>query len=435
MILPAPRAAWLAAAAALPALGIALLLPGQWYLGLLPLCLLIGFIAVDAVSGVAPHSVVPRIALPTMVGVGTHSRVMLGADFKRGVPRRIEGRIATDERLRATSSDDRLTIEGRSASASIPVEAVRRGQAAVARLWLRWPGAFGLVWKQISAPVEGHVAVTPDLDTVRSQALRYLQEAAPGEQDRRRRGQGREFEALREYQPGMGRRSIDWKRSARHGELLAREYRTDHNQSVVLAIDSGRLMCEPVAGMPKVDRAVGAALLTAFMALKGGDSVRLYGFDARPRVASGAMSGVAGFSLLQQRAAEIDYSTEETNFTLALTTLGARLERRSLAVIFTDFVDSISAELMIRSIGPLTRRHLVLIVLMRDEELEALADAPPERGEDVARAVTAGALLRERQLVIERLRLLGVEIIEAAHDEIGPALLDRYLTLKREDRL
>lgn len=435
MILPAPRAAWLAAATALPALSVALMLPGQWYLGLLPLCLLAAFVLIDAVSGVAPHSVAPRIALPAMIGVGNEGRVMLGADFRRGVPRWIEGRIATDERLRTMGDDDRLAIEGGSAAISIPVEAVRRGQAVVARLWLRWPGMFGLVWKQVSAPVERHVAVTPDLDTVRAQALRYLQEAAPGEQDRRRRGQGREFEALREYQPGMGRRSIDWKRSARHGELLAREYRTDHNQSVVLAIDSGRLMCEPVAGMPKVDRAVGAALLTAFMALKGGDSVRLYGFDARPRVASGAMSGVAGFSLLQQRAAEIDYSSEETNFTLALTTLGARLERRSLVVVFTDFVDSISAELMLRNVGALTRRHLVLFVLMRDAELEAMADAEPASGEDVARAVTAGALLRERQLVIERLRLLGVEVIEAQHDEVGPALLERYLTLKREDRL
>ncbi|TXC68306.1 DUF58 domain-containing protein [Sphingorhabdus soli] len=435
MIYPARRAAWLAAAAALPALGVALLLPASWYLGLLPLCLLTAFIVVDAVSGVAPVSVAPRVALPAMIGVGTHGRVILGADFARGVPRRIEGRIATDARLRTIGDSDAMTIDDRSATLAIPFEAVRRGQAAVARLWLRWPGAFGLVWKQTSAPVDRAIAVIPDLETLRSQALRYLQEAAPGEQDRRRRGQGREFEALREYQPGMGRRSIDWKRSARHGELLAREYRTDHNQSVVLAIDSGRLMCEPVAGMPKVDRAVGAALLTAFMALKGGDSVRLFGFDSRPRVASGAMSGVAGFSLLQQRAAEIDYSPEETNFTLALTTLGARLERRSLVVIFTDFVDSISAELMLRNVGALTRRHLVLFVLMRDAELEAMADAEPASGEDVARAVTAGALLRERQLVIERLRLLGVEVIEATHDEIGPALLERYLTLKREDRL
>lgn len=435
MITPAPRAAWLAAAAALPALGVALLLPSAWYLGLLPLCLLAGFILTDAVSGVAPHSVAPRISLPAMIGVGTQGRVMLGADFARGVPRRIAGRITTDARLKTIGNNDWLEIDGQSASLAIPVEAVRRGQTLIARLWLRWPGTFGLVWKQLAVPVDRAIAVIPDLDTVRAQALRYLQEAAPGEQDRRRRGQGREFEGLREYQPGMGRRSIDWKRSARHGELLAREYRTDHNQSVVLAIDSGRLMCEPVAGMPKVDRAVGAALLTAFMALKGGDSVRLYGFDARPRVASGAMSGVAGFSLLQQRAAEIEYSTEETNFTLALTTLGARLERRSLVVLFTDFVDSISAELMIRNVAPLTRRHLVLFVLMRDEELEALADAAPDSGEDVARAVTAGALLRERQLVVERLRLIGVEIIEAPHDEIGPALLERYLTLKREDRL
>jgi len=435
VIYPDRRAAWLAAAAALPALAIALLLPGQWYLGLLPLCLLLAFVVVDAVAGTPAAAARASLTVPAMIGVGDTGRILLDAQFRGGAPRGIEGRIASDPKMRTNDRAARLTIAGDAASVEIPFEPIRRGRAAIGRTWLRWPGMFGLVWKQASAPADGDIAIVPDLDTLRAQALHYLQQERVGEQDRRLLGNGREFEALREYLPGMGRRSIDWKRSARHGELLAREYRAEHNQSVVLAIDSGRLMCEPVGGMPKVDRAVGAALLTAYMALRGGDHVRLFGFDSRPRVASGEMTGVAGFPLLHRRAAEIDYSTEETNFTLALTTLGVRLERRSLVVMFTDFVDSISAEMMLRNVGALTRRHLVLFVLMRDEELERLADAAPESGEDVARAVTASGLLRERQLVVERLRLLGVEVIEAHHDAIGPALLDRYLALKREDRI
>ena len=146
----------------------------------------------------------------------------------------------------------------------------------------------------------------------------------------------------------------------------------------MLAIDSGRLMCEPVDGVPKVDRAVTAALLSAFIALKGGDMVSLFGFDARPRVSSGAVRGSPSFAMIQKRAAEIDYSSEETNFTLALTTLAARLDRRSLVIIFTDFVDPISAELMLRTVGRLTERHLVLFMLMKDVELETLADMPPD---------------------------------------------------------
>jgi len=203
----------------------------------------------------------------------------------------------------------------------------------------------------------------------------------------------------------------------------------------VLAVDSGRLMSEPVDGIPKVDRAVTAALLSAFVALRSGDMVSLFSFDARPRVASGAVRGAMSFAEIQKRAAEIEYSTEETNFTLALTTLSSKLDRRSLVVIFTDFADTISAELMLRMVGRLTERHLVLFMLMRDVELEGLADARPGSSEDVARAVIAGRLLRERQVVIGRLRLLGAHVIEGDHRQLGPGLVERYLQFKRDSLL
>ena len=196
---------------------------------------------------------------------------------------------------------------------------MRRGTAGFDRLWVRWRGPFGLVWKQAVLPTDSKVAVMPDVGSVRDEAILFLQrDALPDGHAQRRAGQGREFEALKDYQPGMGRRMIDWKRSARHGKLLAREFRVEENNNIVLAIDSGRLMCEPVDGVPKVDRAVTAALLSAFIALKGGDLVSLFSFDSRPRVTSGAVRGSGSFAMIQKRAAEIDYSSEETNFTLAL---------------------------------------------------------------------------------------------------------------------
>jgi uncharacterized protein (DUF58 family) len=194
-------------------------------------------------------------------------------------------------------------------------------------------------------------------------------------------------------------------------------------------------MCEPVDGVPKIDRAVTAALLSAFVALRSGDLVSLFSFDARPRVASGAVRGAGSFAEIQKRAAEIEYSPEEANFTLAMTTLGSKLDRRSLVVIFTDFADTISAELMLRSVGRLTERHLVLFVLMRDVELESLADARPASAEDVARAVIAGKLLRERQVVIGKLKLLGAHVIEGDYKRLGPDLVERYLQFKRDDLL
>ena len=194
-------------------------------------------------------------------------------------------------------------------------------------------------------------------------------------------------------------------------------------------------MCEPLAGVPRVDRAVSAALLTAWVALRDGDRVGFFGFDSHPRVSSGTVSGARAFPLLQRLAAGIDYSQNETNYTLALSTLATGLSRRSLIVIFTDFADTISAELMLGAVGILLKRHFVLFVVMRDEELEAFAAAEPRAADDITRAVTAASLLRERRLVVTKLRHLGVQVVEARHEEAGPALLNAYLDLKRRSML
>jgi uncharacterized protein (DUF58 family) len=231
----------------------------------------------------------------------------------------------------------------------------------------------------------------------------------------------------------MDLRAIDWKQSARHGKLVAREFRTERYHNIVLALDSGRLMSAPLAQGARIDRAINSALLLAFVSLKLGDRVSLFAFDARPRVASGLVSGMTAFASLQRLAAGIDYSTEETNFTLGLTSLAGRLDHRSLVVVFTDFVDPTSAELMIEHVGRLTRTHLVLLVTFRDEELEALAEAEPSDPEAVSRAVVAGALLKQRHNVLSRLRRLGVQVLESRAEALGPALVNRYLDVMRRE--
>jgi uncharacterized protein (DUF58 family) len=171
------------------------------------------------------------------------------------------------------------------------------------------------------------------------------------------------------------------------------------------------------------------------VALKDGDRVGFFAFDSRPRASSKPIGGARAFSTLQRVAAGIDYSASETNYTLGISTLAAGLNRRSLIVIFTEFADTISAELMLAAIGTLLERHLVLFVVLRDEELEAFAAAEPLAPEDVSRAVTAAGLLQERRLVLTRLRHLGVHVLEANAAEAGPAVVSAYLGFKRRNML
>ena len=312
----------------------------------------------------------------------------------------------------------------------------RRGMGELHDLWLRWPGPLGLAVRQVHKPLDAAIRIWPDLSPVRSPVLQnFLRDSQFGLVARRMRGEGTQFEALSEYEPGMDRRRIDWKASARHTALYARENEAERDNQIVFAIDCGQSMCEPVDGLPRIDRAVSAALVASYVALKGGDRVSLFGFADHPQMITPFITDTRAFHRLQSAAAELDYIPREPNFTLALATLTARLKRRSLIVLFSDFADPTSAELMVESIERLVRHHLVIFVTMVDAELDELAASDPESMTDIAIAVSADALAHQRAVVLQRLRRLGVNVIEAPHDTIGYRLIDLYLEKKRAEAI
>ena len=437
MIYPNRRAILAAAAIAPLTLVIGVAVPQYWFAGLALLVFLLALCAADALLNARASKVELLCDGPGSVSVGADFEVEAHVRFPFPAPAFAEVAIGTDHLLSAPQgSVRRIALSGGSGSGAFAFTALRRGTAHLGTAWLRWPGMLGLVWKQKKLTLGQEILISPDIRPVREKAAQLLhRDAMHGLVVQQQLGESSEFEALTDFRAGMDRRSIDWKQSARHTALLAKEHRTERNNNIIMAVDAGRAMCEPLAGVPRVDRAVSAALLTSYVALKEGDRVGFFGFDSHPRVSSNTVSGPRSFALLQRVAAGIDYSANETNYTLALATLGTGLNRRSLIVVFTDFADTISAEFMLAAVGPLLKRHLVLFVVMRDEELEAFASVEPTEPEDVSRAVTAAALLRQRKLVIARLRHLGVQVIEAPHDQVGPSLVNAYVALKRKSLL
>ena len=437
MIYPSRLMVMVAAAIAPIALVVGIFLPSDWFAGLALLVFLLVLGGFDALFGARLRSADLICEGPVAVSVGAGFEIELHVRFAGAAPASVEVALDDDPLIEAPQGWRRVVrIAGGVGFGALALVARRRGTAHFGATWLRWRGPLGLVWKQRRLALGQALLITPDIRPVRDAGARMLtRDAAFGLVAQLRVGEGAEFDALTEYRAGMDRRTIDWKQSARHTALIAKEYRTERNNNVIMALDAGRAMCEPLAGLPRIDRAVSAALLTAFVALKDGDRVGLFGFDSHPRLSSKAVSGSRSFALLQRLAAGLDYSTRETNYTLALSTLAAGLHRRSLIMVFTEFSDTISAELMLNAVGTLLKRHLVLFVVMRDEELEALAAHEPDEADDVTRAVTAAALLRERRLVVTKLRHLGVHVIESAHDRAGPALVSAYLDLKRRDLL
>lgn len=433
LVYPTPAAVYLALAGAPVALLVALLAPSLWPLGPAWALFALLLVPLDALLAAEGARVTGTAQLPRTMNVGETVQVGIRA-VAEGIARRLEARLDVDPRL--ACSHGAAPVPLADGQADIELTALRRGIAPVDRLWLRWRGPLGMAWKQRAVVLDAALTISPDIRPVREHGATALGSGLfDGRHLRRERTDGGEFEALAEYRQGVDRRTIDWKRSARHARLLAKEYRAERNANLVFAIDAGRTMCEPVDGVPRVDRAVSAALLCAWAALAAGDRVGLFGFDARPRIASGMVSGPGAFASFQSLAARLDYSSEETNFTLALATLAGQLERRSLVVLFTEVVDSVSAELMLRTLGPLAERHLLLFVLMADAELMRMVERTPANSDEVVQAAAAGALLRERRVVIERLRRMGARVIEAPHDRIGARLVASYVDIKQRGQL
>ena len=434
---PTARAVGLAALGAPLAVAIALTAPQLWLLGPSWLVLSAALIGLDSLLGARRGQVILSVTAPPSLAAGAQGEASVQVTFPAsGAPARFELALETNERLEAEPGRDLARTFDGQARRSFRLTPLRRGEGRLERLWIRWPGPLGLVWKQRIEPLARNLPITLNVQAVKDEAMRLFARNTPaGARMQRDLGGGAEFHALRDFQVGMDRRTIDWKQSARHGALLAKEFRAERNHNVVLVIDSGRLMCEPIEGLARIDHALNAALLLAYVSLKTGDRAGLFAFDARPNVDSGALAGPGAFALIQAMAAKVDYCAKETNYTLGLTELGARLRRRSLLVVFTEFADSTSAELMLETIGRLLQQHLVVFVVMRDEELEAMASQAPETPEDVSRAAVAAALLHERDVVIERLERMGVLIVEAPARRIGPALINRYVELKRRDLL
>ena len=437
MIYPTRRAIILALAGAPVLLAVGVLAPGFWLAGVIWAGLSLLLLLVDAALGADRRRVQARLDAPPGLSVGAMADAVACISFPKGpAPAEVEARLETNERIEVSPRLARVRVEDRAAVAAFRLEPVRRGMGEIKALWLRWSGPLGLVWKQTTVALDHAEPILLDIAAVKQEAIRLFARDAPfGAKSQLETGEGSEYHALRDFQAGMDPRTVDWRRSARHGSLLAKEFRTERNHHIVFAVDAGRLMSQPLAGLPRIDRALNAALLLAFVALKMGDRVGLYSFDERPRVSTGVVSGAQAFPLLQRQAAAVDYSTGETNFTLGLTQLSAELQRRSLVVVFTDFADSTSAELMVENVARLLRTHLVLFVAFRDEELESLVRAEPATADDASRAVIAATLLREREVVIGRLRRMGVQVLDGPADRIGSELLSAYLDLKRKDLL
>jgi uncharacterized protein (DUF58 family) len=300
--------------------------------------------------------------------------------------------------------------------------------------WLRGP--MGLIWKHGETSVARPVKLYPGLSLIgqtpmKARPLSSQEIVRPI----RRRGEGSEFDSLREYGVGDDSRLIHWGTTARKGKMFVRQNRVERGQTVFLVLDAGRMMTSRVLGKTKFDHGLNAALLLAYAALGKGDKVGMMVVARDVIVFQPPSSAQAHFGRLMDATYSVEPRLEEPRFHIALADLLRKLRRRALVVVFTDLIDERASTGLLRYTLGLLPRHLPIVVAMTDTEVAEVADAEPREEVDLYRQGVAAEILERRARFLARLTSAGVLVVDAAPTKISAAVLDRYLDIKTRNLL
>ncbi|GHI07239.1 hypothetical protein AQI88_21340 [Streptomyces cellostaticus] len=311
----------------------------------------------------------------------------------------------------------------------------RRGDRQADRVTIRSYGPLGLFSRQGAHRVPWSVRVLPPFTSRKHlpSKLARLREL-DGRTSVLTRGEGTEFDSLREYVPGDDTRSIDWRASARQSTVAVRTWRPERDRHILLVLDTGRTSAGRVGDAPRLDASLDAALLLAALASRAGDRVDLLAYDRRVRArVQGRAAGDVLPSLVSAMAT-LEPELVETDARGLTATVLRTAPRRSLIVLLTT-LDAAPVEQGLLPVLPqLTQRHTVLVASVADPQIARMAQA---RGnaEAVYEAAAAAQAQSERQRTAEQLRRHGVTVVDATPDDLAPALADAYLALKAAGRL
>lgn len=308
----------------------------------------------------------------------------------------------------------------------------RRGDFAFGHLHLRWQSLLGLLTRQALFPAAEAVKVYPNLVDVKKYDLQLRKNSLweLGLRNTKVLGSGTEFERLRDYRPDDEYRRINWKATARRGKPVSLEFESERSQNIMVLVDIGRMMRSPVGEVAKLDYAINAVLLLTYVAAQKGDKVGLLTFADEVNHWLSPRGGKGQFHRMLELLYGVESQPVEPDYSRAFAYFAARQSKRSLVLLFTDLTGSLNTDLLVAQMSRLRRRHLPLLVTLRDPTVQRLAQHAVEDSRTLYQRTVAEQLLDERTLTLERLRRLGVETLDVAADELSIAVINRYLELK-----
>jgi uncharacterized protein (DUF58 family) len=312
-----------------------------------------------------------------------------------------------------------------------------RGRYEFGDLHVRGRSLLGLSYWQRRIPRRQEVAVYPNLLELRRYQLlaRSDRLRQAGFRLARRLGQGTVFESLREYSPDDDFRSIDWKATARRHRPISRQYEAERSQTVILMLDAGRMMTTLIGDLSRLDYALNAALMLAYVAVERDDAVGLIAFADDVKAFVPPRKGVRQVGLITEALYDLQPALVEPDYAEAFALLSSRARKRALVVCFTDLVDVEASSRVLGHMAALAPHHLPLLITLRDSDLQRAAERAPQDVPETYQRALAAQVLHDRATALEVLRQRGAMVLDTLPEKLTVAAVNEYLGLKARGRL
>ena len=313
----------------------------------------------------------------------------------------------------------------------------RRGRYEFGKTAVRHLSRLGLVWCQADLGEAQAVKVYPNMRRAREMELKALGARSFLAVQRKsvRRGEGREFESMRDYVRGDELRHISWTATARRSRLITRQYQIERDQTVMIMLDGGRLMTGRIGDETKFDTAIHASLALMSACAKAGDNCGLAVFGRKVKKYLPPKRGLQHIDAVLEAMHDLEPELIEPSYARAFQFVGANSKKRSFVVILTDLVDKESSKELLNSLRLLRPRHLPLVVTIGDRDLNAAVSQLPKDIKDVFTQSAAEEIIHQREAALRLVESIGGLALDVTTQTLGPKLLESYMRVKERGLL
>jgi uncharacterized protein (DUF58 family) len=331
-----------------------------------------------------------------------------------------------------------VRVDGQTSAALVySLKPPKRGRFEFGAIAVRFLSRLNLVWCETRVGETTAVKVYPNMRRAREAELKALGARSLVATHRKTswRGEGREFESLRDYVRGDELRHISWSATARRGKLTTRQYQIERDQTILIAIDGGRLMTARIEQETKLDSAVHAALALMSAAARAGDNAGLLVFGRKIKSYLPPGRGHDHMDAALEALYSVEPEMIEPSYSSAFEFIAANSKRRALIVLLTDLVDEEGSKELLTSLRLLRPRHLPLVVTIADRDLRAVVSNAPTNVRELFTQSVAEEIMHLREAALRLVESQGGLALDVTAAALAPAILEKYLQVKERGLL